>query len=135
MIDVEIDIYNLVRNAIKVVNEKCEVSSRFYTSQPTVFPAASFIEISNVPIETSNDSSGDENVSSITFQLDVYSNLQSGARAECKKIISEVSDCLNKLNAHRYVCEPLSNIADNTITRVTARYIVYVDKNSVTYRR
>lgn len=135
MIDVEIEIYNNVRKAIKAVNDKCEVSSKFYTTQPTSFPAASFIEISNTPVERTFDSSGRERCASVTFQLDVYSNLQVGAKAQCKEIIKAVSDYMNDINGYRFVCEQLSNIADNTITRVVARYSINVDENNLIYRR
>lgn len=135
MVDIETDIYDMVRDAIKQRKPKCEVSSRFYTSQPTVFPAVSILEISNIPVETALDSSDTENASSVTFQVDVYSNLQVGAKAECKEIIKVVNDVLHKWNCTRTSCDLLSNMADNTITRMTARFLVYVNEEMTMFRR
>ena len=135
MVDIETDIYDTVREAIKQVCSDCEVSSRFYTSQPTIFPAVSILEISNLPVESAIDSSDDEPASAVTYQVAVYSNLQNGGKAQCKEIISAVSTVLHRWNCQRTMCELLSNMADNTITRMTARFVVNVSKNMTMFRR
>ena len=135
MVDIETDIYDTVRYSIKQYDEKCEVSSRFYTSQPTSFPAVSLMEISNLPLEIAIDSSDDEPASVVTFQVDVYSNLQNGAKAQCKEIIRIVSHILHRWNCQRTMCELLNNMADNTITRMTARFVVNVNKDFTMFRR
>ena len=135
MVDIETDIYDMLRDAIKQVDSSVEVSSRFYTTQPTTFPAVSIMEISNLPLESAIDSSDDEPASAVTYQVDVYSNLQNGAKAQCKKIIRTVSHILHRWNCQRTVCELLNNMADNTITRMTARFVVNVNKDMTMFRR
>lgn len=135
MFNGEIDIFNIVKKSVLQTCPDCEVVSKFYTTAPTSFPALSVIEIENIPVARTEDSSNEEHCSEVTYQVDVYSNLTTGARKECKDIISVVSEVMGGLNATRTTLQSLSNEQDATITRMTARYVMQVDNNNFCYRR
>ena len=69
------------------------------------------------------------------YQVDVYSNLNKGKKVQAKAIASMI-DVLFSVNGFtRTFSNPVQNLADPTIYRITARYNAVVSKDKVVYRR
>lgn len=133
MIDVEADVFDRVARAILEEFPDAYVSSQ-HVSAPPQFPAASLIETGNVEHQQCSDTYG-EAASALTYTLNVYSNSQANAKAECRRIAQIASEQMSAMNMTRLMCMPIDNAADPSIYRMTARFTGLVDRKHVMYRR
>jgi hypothetical protein len=69
-----------------------------------------------------------ENHANLMYQVDIFSNLTSGKKAECKKILKVVDEKMSEMGFVRILCEPIENLEDATIYRITARYNAIVGR-------
>jgi hypothetical protein len=67
--------------------------------------------------------------------LNVYSNKKSGKKSECKAIASLIDDEMAALGFSRSMLQPIPNMDDATIYRMTGRYRAVVSKDKIIYRR
>lgn len=134
MIDVEVDLFDEVAREVLEEYPNAFISSE-YVEAPPQFPALSIIETNNVTNEDTEDSSGQEKMSAITYTVDAYSNSATSAKQVCKRILSIVSRVMRQCNMTRTMCAVMDNARDPTVYRMTARYIGLVDENLVMYRR
>lgn len=131
MIDIENYLFTQVKNRLpKSVNCGAE-----YTKQQSNFPFLTLSVIDNSVLERFIDSARLENAAEITVEVNVFSNKAAGKKEECKKIMRETDTVLSDLNLTRTMCQPMPNLQDATIYRMTARYRAVVDKNFNIYRR
>ena len=132
MIDIENELFTEIANALR--NEfRCFVSN-VYVRKPPSFPAIFIEEKNNAMDRTTQDSSNAENTALVMYQVDVFSNLNSGGKAECKKIIGFIDAIFANYDFQRSMCEPIPNLDDATIFRMTARYNGRAGKNRLMYR-
>lgn len=131
MIDIENYLFTQVKNRLpKSVNCGAE-----YTKQQSNFPFLTLSVIDNSVLERFIDSARLENAAEITVEVNVFSNKAASKKEECKKIMRETDTVLSDLNLTRTMCQPMPNLQDATIYRMTARYRAVVDKNFNIYRR
>jgi hypothetical protein len=71
----------------------------------------------------------------VTYEVNVYSNKQTGKKTECKNIAAVVDEILLAMNFTRSMLEPVPNMADATIYRMTGRYTAVISKDKKLYRR
>lgn len=102
-----------------------------YTPTPNKFPCV-FVEEADNYAQTL-DGSGNERVTAVMYEVNVYSNKASGKKTECKAIIKIIDDEMLKLGFTRTMCQPIPN-EDITIYRMTARYSASIS-NGIIYRR
>lgn len=134
MIDIESELFSLIATALRSAYEGIYVSGE-YVSQPPVFPAVSIVEMDNTAYRQTQDSGSLENHAALMYQVDVYSNLNKGKKVQAKAIASMI-DVLFSVNGFtRTFSNPVQNLADPTIYRITARYNAVVSKDNVVYRR
>ena len=134
MIDVESDIFSLISTALRAAYDDIYVTGE-YVSQPPRFPAVFIVEMENSVYQPGRDSSGIENFANVMYQIDVYSNLSRGKKAQARTIIGMI-DVLMAVNGFtRTFMNPLQNMNDPTIYRITARYQAVVSKDKVIYNR
>ena len=76
-----------------------------------------------------------ENHSTLMYEVNVYSNKKTGKKTECKKIITLVDEAMSALGFTRIMLQPIPNMDDATIYRMTARYRAVVSKDKVIFRR
>lgn len=126
------NIFDRVARAILAEYPKAFVSSRTFIA-PSAFPAVSIIETNNIPVLSKEDSSGKEQMSQLSFMVDVYSNSEASAKEECEKIIALIDAAFRSLNIMRTMLKPIPNAADPSIYRMTARFVGVVDKEGVFY--
>ena len=93
-----------------------------YVPQPPKFPAVSVVEMDNNVDERAIDNGSIENAVNVMYQVDVYSNLNTGKKAQAKAIIKLIDEQLAAYRFVRTFCNPVQNFNDATIYRMTARY-------------
>lgn len=131
MIDIENFLFTRVKNALqKSVNCGTE-----YPNRQGTFPFLTLSVIDNSVFERFIDSARLENAAEFTVEVNVFSNKSAGKKEECKKIMREADLVLEELNLTRTMCQPMPNLQDATIYRMTARYKGIADKEFHIYRR
>lgn len=132
MIDIESDVFRQVKAMTR--NEiPANTLHDQYVRQPSSFPHATLREIDNVPVRSKATSDNTEEVSTLTYELNVFSNSLKGKRQECRKIANALDEALKKLKFKRISLQPIPNMDDATIYRMVGRYEVTVDKHGNLY--
>ena len=136
MIDIEIDIYNIVRRAVEDEMGKgmAEVSTE-YTKQPAKFPFVSVIEVDNASSDWTRTSDNVENHATVTYDINIYSNRVGTRKSECKRIANAVDTAMLRLGFSRMSMGQNPNLMDTTVYRITGRYRAMVDHNKTIYYR
>ena len=106
-----------------------------YTRQPSKFPTATLDEIENVTVDSLEDSSSDETFSGLTYRLQVFSNKQSGKKAEARAIFATADNILRGLGFRRMTYSTTPEIYESTIYSITATYEAIADVNGTIYKR
>ena len=106
-----------------------------YTRQPSKFPTATLDEIENVTVDSLEDSSSDETFSGLTYRLQVFSNKQSGKKAEARAIFATADSVLRGLGFRRMTYSTTPEIYESTIYSITATYEAIADVNGTIYKR
>lgn len=133
MIDVEADVFDYVSKRLKSEYINIYVAS-VKKRIPSSFPAVQIVETSNTTSTDMSDSEELENFADLMYEVEVYSNLESGAKRQAKTIIGFVSDRFKELGFVRQFCNPIEN-ADRSIYRYTARFIARASTDKVIYQR
>lgn len=120
MIDIENKIFNDIANAIQAEIQSAVVYSEAI-DVPSGFPCVSMEELSNNVYKQSSDSSALENHATITYEFNIYSNLESGKKTQAKQIRDIIDNIMSGYNFTRILSQPMPNI-DRTIYRIVSRY-------------
>lgn len=134
MINIENEIFNDVSERVRTSVADVYMSGE-YVKAPPYFPAVSLIEKDNAPYTSTRTSSETENHSVLMYEVNVYSNKKTGKKSECKKIITLVDEAMSEFGFTRTMLQPIPNMDDATIYRMTARYTAIVSKDKVIFRR
>ena len=103
-----------------------------YTPTPPSFPCVFLYEADN--FNAGFDGCNHEIVTGVMYEVEVYTNLQNGKKAQAKAIMKKVDDVMTPLGFTRTFMQPIANMSDASIYRLTARYTAAVIDN-VIYRR
>lgn len=128
-----IDIANAVFTALAPMLRdefKANVTSE-YVKEPAKFPHVSIVESDNYVTVRNVDSSGKEKFATVMYEINVYSNKQSGKKSECRAIMSKIDETLYSLGFTRLSMTPVPNLEDATIYRLTARYRAETDGQTI----
>ena len=106
-----------------------------YINAPSKFPAVYIVEMDNTVNRAGRDTSTIENFSDVMYQVDIFSNKNKGKKSECKAIAAFVDAQFAALGFTRSYLNPVPNMDDATIYRMTGRWIATVSKDNVVYRR
>jgi hypothetical protein len=134
MIDVESQVFQKCADAFRAAYPNGYIAGE-YVSQPPKFPAVSVVEMDNNVLERGIDSGDIENFADVMYQVDVYSNLNKGKKAQAKAIVALIDEQFTHLGFTRSFLNPIQNFNDATIYRMTARYRAVVGKDHYIYRR
>jgi hypothetical protein len=121
MIDVESAVFQKCADAFRAAYPNGFIAGE-YVSQPPKFPAVMVVEMDNNIDERAMDNGNVENAVNVMYQVDVYSNLNKGKKAQAKAIIALIDEVLAQYRFIRTFCKPIQNMNDATIYRMTARY-------------
>ncbi len=134
MIDVESEIFSKVAESVRAAYPSAFVSGE-YVRTPPKFPFVSLIEMSNTAYDKTQSSAGLENHASVMYEVNVYSNKKSGKKSECKAIAALIDNEMATLGFSRTMLQPIPNMDDATIYRMTGRYTAVISKDKKLYRR
>lgn len=128
------EIFTLVAKELRSVYPGIFVTGE-YTRQPSKFPTVTLDEIENVAAENLLDSSRQENFSALSYRLQVFSNKESGKKAEARKIFATADQEMRQLGFRRISYTTTPEIYESTIYSITAIYEAIVGSNGVVYKR
>lgn len=132
MIDVEVSVFNKVATELHDRFPGVVVKGELDTS-PARFPTVTITEMDN-SIYQKMRTTNIENHISLMYEVNVYSNKQSGKKRECKEILSVADKQFLSLGFTRTMSGPLDNLADATVYRMVARYTAIVDRGYTVYQ-
>ena len=134
MINVENEIFDRVAKAVRNAYPSAFISGE-YVRTSSKFPFVSLIEMSNTTYDRTQTSGSLENHVSVMYEVNVYSNKTSGKKSECKAIAALIDNELATLGFSRTMLQPIPNMDDATIYRMTGRYTAVISKDKAIYRR
>jgi hypothetical protein len=134
LIDIETEVFNTVSAKVREKYPKIYMTGEYVKSPPS-FPCVSLIETDNQIYRNTRTTECIENHAQLLYEVNVYSNKQSGKKAECKAIIALIDKRMEALGFTRTLLNPVPNEEDATVYRMVARYRAIVSKNKVIYRR
>ena len=120
MIDIENKVFNEIVTQVQYYFNDASVYSEAI-DVPSSFPCVTMEETSNMVYAKSSDSSALENHARITYEFNIYSNLESGKKSQAKDIQSIIDSVMEGYNFTRTFCSPMPN-QDRTIYRIVSRY-------------
>ena len=134
MIDCESELFNIIAKAVRLSYPDIYISGEYVKSPPR-FPCVSLVEMDNTAYDRTQTSGSVENHAELLYELDVYSNKQSGKKSECKAIATLIDDEMAALGFSRIMLQPIPNMDDATIYRMKGRYRAVASKDKKIYRR
>lgn len=134
MIDIENELFTKIATALRAEFSGIYVVGE-YVNAPSKFPAVYIVEQDNTVNRMGRDTSGIENFADVMYQVDIYSNKNKGKKSECKAIAALVDEQFASLGFTRSFLNPVPNMDDATIYRMTGRWIATVSKDNEIYRR
>lgn len=126
MIDIENYIFDNISKELRNQFQNIFVKSE-YVKNVSEFPCVFINEKTNAVVQETSDEIIENHVN-LMYQIDIFSNLTSGKKAECKRILKVVDDKMVEMGFVRILCEPIENLEDATIYRITARYSAIVGR-------
>jgi len=132
MIDVENYVVDKVAKALRAEFKGIFVVSTD-TDAPSKFPAVCFWEQSNVPLAKTQTAHCRENHTELMYQVNIYSNLTSGGKRQCREIAAVIDETMTETGFIRVFGQPVLNPADTSISRYALRYKGIVGKDGIVY--
>ena len=121
MIDHESEIFQACADAFRAEYPNGFISPE-YVAKPPKMPAVMVSEMDNTVDERALDNGAIENAVNVMYQIDVYSNLSKGRKAQAKAIIALLDGVMAGRRFVRTYNAPTPNLYDATVYRITARY-------------
>lgn len=134
MIDCESDVFSAVAEEVRKAYPSVFMSGE-YIKTPSKFPFVSLIEMSNTAYDRTQSSGSLENHASLMYEVNIYSNKKSGKKSECKAIAAIIDTVMARLGFSRTMLQPIPNMDDATIYRMTGRYTAVISKDKMIFRR
>lgn len=131
MIDYSNEIFNVVAVRLRSIYSGIRVVGE-YVQTPTTFPCVAVDETQNVPVHL--DSATENKYARVQYRIQVFSNLESGKRAQARGIYSEADKVMQELGL---VCKSYTTtpqIYNAEIYSITATYEAVFGKDGTIYR-
>jgi hypothetical protein len=126
MIDIENEVFTTVKTAL---GSTASMSADYQKGTPA-FPVVTMQELDNSVYERTIDSGSKENHSTWACQFDVYSNLVSGKKEECKALSRTINTAMVGMGFVRFTRSFIPNYDDDSISRMVLRYRGVVDNTT-----
>ena len=120
MIDIENKVLNDVFTAVRSAYPDCQCYGE-YVAVPAAFPCICIYEASNSTYRRSQDTDLQEHQANLMYECNVYSDKQSGKKAEARAIAKLADTTMQNMKFTRTFYQPLPNL-DRTIFRITMRW-------------
>ena len=134
MIDIEYAVFHRVATRVREQFPNIFMTGEYVKSPPS-FPVASIVEMDNTAREDTIDSGSNENHANVMYEVNVYSNKQTGKKSECKEIIALIDAEMLAMGFVRSTLTPIPNEYDSTIYRMVGRYQATVSADHKIFRR
>lgn len=134
MIDRMNEVFTAVAKPVRKAHAGTTVSGE-YTRTPSKFPAVTLDEIENVMVDYLEDSSNEEHFSGVTYRLQVFSNKQTGKKAEARAIFATADAEMRRMGFRRVTYTTTPEIYNSTIYSITATYEAVVSTAGYVYKR
>jgi hypothetical protein len=131
MVDCENPIFDQIATVVRAKYEGVLVSGEYSATQAS-FPAVTIVEMDNSVYEKMSTNTI-ENYASLVYQCDVYSNKIGYKKQEARDIMKTIDQEFAKMGFTRTMCNPMPNLQDSTIFRLTARYEAVVSQDLWVY--
>lgn len=129
MIDFEVNVFDRVYRRISPLCAKGKVVST-YVPNPTAYPAASLVELTNQTVRKRQSSTPIENFARVMYQLDVFAITKKDART----VMCEADEEMIALGFDKVGGDFLDNSDNVDVFRYTARYEAEIDREGNIYR-
>ena len=120
MIEIESKVYSPIAIALKE-----QYPDIYVTSEPAPTPskalAVSIVQQDSFSSARMQDNTLTEKFATVMFQVDVYSNKQTGKKSQCKEVMNVIDKMLFEMNFMRLSLNPIP-MEDSGYYRLTARY-------------
>lgn len=120
MIDIENKVLSVVRDAVLAKFPNAVVYGE-YVDAPASFPCVTVTEDTNYTYVYSKDEQVEEHHADVQYAVNVYSDLQTGAKLEARDILKVADDAMQGMKFWRTMTRQVPNV-DRTIYRLIARY-------------
>lgn len=130
MIDIENKVFTTVYNAVIAEYPSADIKGE-YVDIPSAFPHISVVEVGNTTLEKTQDNTLTEHNATILYEVNVYSNAESGKKAQAKKIANVVDLAMQNMKFTRTSFMSVPN-TDRTIYRINLRYRAIVGEGVTT---
>ena len=134
MINIENEIFNDVAMVVRGKYPNVNMTGE-YVKSPSSFPHVSLVEMDNSVLTSTQTSTEYENHATLMYEANVYSNKNTGKKTECKEIMATLDERMLANGFTRTMLQPIPNMDDATIYRITARYTAIISKDKMIYRR
>ncbi|MBR0161954.1 MAG: hypothetical protein IJQ02_11825 [Oscillospiraceae bacterium] len=121
MNDIENELYTPIAQALREEFPGISVAGE-YAGSPAGLPHVSLVEADSYVTPGSVDSSGEEKLTTLLYEVNVYSGKVSGKRSECKRILDLVDRMMMERNFRRTAKLTVPNLENTGICRMVARY-------------
>lgn len=135
MIDHEAKIYSQVADVLRAKYDGIFIVGEAIDT-PNRFPAVSIVQLSNIlhfDSRSVTESGVFGNHAEVTFEINVYSNLTSGKKQQCKNISADILNEFAKMGFIRTFYQPIPNFSNTSIYRETARVTGIISKDGYVY--
>lgn len=126
MIDVESIVFTKIAGKLRAKFKGITVSGE-YVNAPSKFPYVSVVEQDNYSSADKLDSSIREKFATVMYEVNVYSNKSGYKKSEAREIMGEIDRMFIGMNFKRLSLNPVPNLENATIYRLTARYRAETD--------
>ena len=134
MIDVNNEVFTNVATTVRDNYAGVTVIGE-YVRKPSKFPTVTLDEISNVMVDTLEDSSNEEKFAGVTYRLQVFSNKQNGKKAEAREIFATADAEMRRMGFRRVSYTTTPEIYKSTVYEITATYEAIVSWDGFVYVR
>lgn len=129
MIDIENKVLSVVREAVLAKYPNASVYGE-YIDVPASFPCVTVVEDTNYTYVYSKDEQVSEHHADVQYAVNVYSNLEVGAKLEARDILKVADDAMQGMKFWRTMTRQVPNV-DRTIFRMIARYHAIVGEPTI----
>ena len=134
MIDVNNEVFTNVAKAVRDNHVGTTVVGE-NVRKPSKLPAVTIDEIENVVVDRLEDSSNEEKFAGVTYKVQIFSNKQSGKKAEARAIFATADAEMRRMGFRRVTYAATPEIYDSTIYQINATYEAVVSATGYVYRR
>jgi hypothetical protein len=134
MIDVNNEVFTTVAKVVRDSHPGVTVVGE-NTRKPSKFPAVTIDESENVMVDQLEDSSKEEKFAGVTYKLQVFSNKQSGKKAEARAIFATADAVMRQFGFQRVTFTTTPEIYESTVYQITATYEAVVSAAGYVYKR